>query len=214
MPVDVSAEFLDASAEKMRAEFPSIDVAPVVSDFTVRVPRVVAAGGPALFAFLGSTIGNLDTPHAIALLSKVAAAMSARDRFLLGADLRTKSVTRIERAYNDAVGITAEFNLNMLRVLNREIGADFDLTRFTHRAFWSWAHHRIEMHLEATSAHRVHIPGIGAIGLRQGETIRTEICCKYDRAELQDMLGAAGLTIEAWHVDSPDQYALLLAARA
>ena len=214
VPIDVSAEFLDASAARLREDLPWLEVAPVVADFTTHVRRPGDPNEPALFAFLGSTIGNLDAAESVALLTTVAAAMTASDRLVLGADLRTKPVGRIERAYNDAVGITGEFNLNMLRVLNRELDANFDLTRFRHRAFWSWAWNRIEMHLEATEAHAVRIPGLGAVTLREGETIRTEICCKYDRADLDRMLAAAGLAVEAWHVDERDQYAILVAARA
>jgi L-histidine N-alpha-methyltransferase len=214
VPVDVSAEFLDASAATLRADLPWLHVAPVVADFTVRVPRPGDHRGTTLFAFLGSTIGNLDAPDAVELLANVARAMGPRDRFLLGADLRTKPIQRIERAYNDAVGLTSEFNLNVLRVLNRELGADFDLSRFRHRAFWSWPHRRIEMHLASTVAQQVRIPGLGAVSLRAGETIRTEICCKYDRDQLDTMLAAAGLAVAAWHVDPRDQYAILLAAPA
>jgi L-histidine N-alpha-methyltransferase len=212
VPIDVSAEFLTASADRMRSELPWLEVAPVVADFTARVPRPDGIPGPTLFAFLGSTLGNLDTPHAVELLATVARAMVPGDRFLLGADLRTKPIARIEHAYNDSVGLTAEFNLNVLRVLNRELGATFDLHRFRHRAFWSWAYHRIEMHLESATAHQVRIPGLGAVSLRAGETIRTEICCKYDRAQLEAMLDAAGLAVDAWRVDPRDQYAILLAA--
>jgi len=213
IPVDVSADFLDASAARMREDLPWLEVEPEIADFTddVSLARDRDGGGPALFAFLGSTIGNLDAAAAAELLRNVRRAMRPGDRFLLGADLRTKPIGRIERAYNDAVGITAEFNLNVLRVLNQALGADFDLSRFTHRAFWSWAYKRIEMHLEACETHHVTIPGLGAVRLRKGETIRTEICCKYTRAQLEEMLDAAALSIETWRVDAQDQYAILLA---
>jgi L-histidine N-alpha-methyltransferase len=210
----VSAEFLDASAAQMRAELPWLSVEPVMGDFTEEIEPPAGVEGPVLFAFLGSTIGNLDTAAAIALLRTVRRAMRPGDRFLLGADLRTKPVARIERAYNDAEGVTAEFNRNMLRVLNTELCADFDPSRFEHHAFWSWGHHRVEMHLVAREEHRVWIPRLGAVWLRQGETIRTEICCKYDRGQLETMLASAGLRIETWRVDPHDQYAILLATIA
>jgi L-histidine N-alpha-methyltransferase len=211
VPIDVSADFLDTSAARLRADLPWLEVDPVVADFTrdVRVARDRA--GPVLFAFLGSTIGNLDTAGAIELLRSVRRAMLPGDHFLLGADLRTKPIERIERAYNDAVGITAEFNLNILRVINRELGADFDLSRFHHRACWSWAFQRIEMHLETDVAHHVSIPGLGSVGFRRGESIRTEICCKYDQPQLERMLDAADLRIDSWHEDPQDKYAILSA---
>jgi L-histidine N-alpha-methyltransferase len=212
IPIDVSAEFLDASAARLRQELPWLAVEPRVADFTREIAVGPHPDGPALFAFLGSTIGNLDETSAVDLLRALRRAMRESDRFLLGADLRTKPLERIERAYNDAAGLTAEFNLNMLRVLNRELGADFDLGRFAHRAFWWPAGQRIEMHVVSTEAQRVTIPELGSIGLEAGETIRTEICCKYDRRQLEDMLATADLRIETWRVDPQDQYAILIAA--
>jgi L-histidine N-alpha-methyltransferase len=212
IPIDVSAAFLDDSAARMRAELPWLAVEPRIADFTREIAVGPHPDGVALFAFLGSTIGNLDTPNAITLLRAVRFAMRPSDRFLLGADLHTKPVERIERAYNDSIGITAEFNLNMLRVLNQELGCNFDPARFRHRASWSWPHHRIEMHLDVLESHTVNVPGLGAVGFRAGESIRTELCTKYDRAQLERMLDAAGLAIERWHVDAHDQYAILVAA--
>ena len=212
IPIDVSAEFLDASASQLRRELPWLTVEPRVADFTREIAVAPHPDGPALFAFLGSTIGNLDTPSAVNLLRAVRFAMRPEDRFLLGADLRTKPVERIERAYNDAVGITAEFNLNMLLVINRELGADFDPALYRHRAFWSWAYHRIEMHLVAQQTQHVTVPGFGTVKIKEGESIRTELCCKYDQPQLEAMLGAAGLCIESWRVDQHDQYAMLVAA--
>ncbi len=214
LPIDVSAEFLDQSAARLRADLPWLAVEPVIGDFTERIDVTLPADGPAVFAFLGSTIGNFREDDATAILRSVCDAMRPIDRLLLGADLRTKPVSRIERAYNDAAGVTADFNLNMLRVLNRELGAGFDLARFEHRARWSWAHHRIEMHLASRGAQRVSVPDIGAVVMRDGETIRTEICCKYDRPQMERMLSAAGLVAQAWRVDPHDQYALLVAAPA
>jgi L-histidine N-alpha-methyltransferase len=212
LPIDVSAEFLDQSAERLRADLPWLAVSPVIADFTEGFVASIPRDGRALFAFLGSTIGNLEELEAVAVLRHVRRAMRSGDRFLLGADLWTKPVPRIEAAYNDSAGVTAEFNRNILRVVNRELGAQFDPDAFEHRAPWSWAHHRIEMHLEARRDLRVPVPGLGIVGLRAGETILTEICGKYDRSLLEGMLGAAGLAIEHWCVDPVDQYAILIAA--
>jgi L-histidine N-alpha-methyltransferase len=137
--------------------------------------------------------------------------MRPGDRFLLGADLR-KDPAVIERAYNDARGVTAEFNLNVLRVLNRELGAGFDLSRFEHRAFYDRSLHRIEMHLVSTEDQRVHVPGVGDVRFAGGESIRTEISCKYDRTALTELLAAAGMRIERWITDAAASYALVLAS--
>lgn len=212
VPIDVSAEFLAESAANLRAAYDWLVVRPIVADFTestlslgARVPR------PALFAFLGSTIGNFDTPDAVALIGRVRAAMQPDDRLLLGVDLR-KDPAVLVHAYNDDAGVTAEFNRNMLLVLNRELGADFQPARFDHHAPWVSARSRIEMHLVARTAHVVHIPGIDDVHFDAGESIRTEICCKYDRETVVAMFAAAGLELEHWLEDERDGYAIALAA--
>ena len=212
VPIDVSGEFLDDSAAKLREEYPTLGIEPLVGDIVEPLELGADLPAPAIIAFLGSTIGNFDPDGARALLQNVSNAMRPGDRFLLGADLR-KDPAVIERAYNDAQGVTAEFNLNVLRVLNRELAADFDLSRFEHRAFYDRALHRIEMHLVSTDDQRVAIPGVGVVRFASGESIRTEISCKYDRAALDDMLGDAGLQIDRWITDGPQSYALVLASR-
>ncbi|MEP7344700.1 MAG: L-histidine N(alpha)-methyltransferase [Gemmatimonadaceae bacterium] len=214
VPMDVSADFLDESAARLRDEYPWVSVAPVVGDFTVEMAIPDDRNGTTLFAFLGSTIGNFAPLAAVQLLRGVREAMHDDDRLLLGADLRTKPVSRIEAAYNDGAGVTAEFNQNMLRVLNRELGADFAIDVFHHLAFYSSEHHRVEMHLMACGNQEVTIPHLGTIVVRDGESIRTEICCKYDRQSLEDLLALADMRITDWRVDSRDQYALLLAQPA
>lgn len=200
VPVDVSEDFLLATARQLRAEYPGLRVTPAISDISTslgipdRLPR------PVLFAFLGSTIGNFDAPSARALLGRVRNAMRPFDRFLLGTDLR-KPRRVIEAAYNDSRGVTAAFNRNMLRVLNKELGADFDVPSFAHRAFYSRERHRIEMHLVSTREQVVHIPAVGEIHLAKGESIRTEISCKYDRPSVRRLLRAANLRLERWIAD-------------
>jgi L-histidine N-alpha-methyltransferase len=216
VPVDVSAAFLDETAERLRAEYPGLRVVPVVADLSDDslgaasfTPRGVPH--PMLIAFLGSTIGNFADDAAVRLLQRVRAGMRADDRLLLGADL-VKDVKVIEAAYNDAQGVTAEFNRNMLRVLNHELGATFDPDAFEHWAFYNRSAGRIEMHLVADADQCVGIPGIGTIAIRRGESIRTEISNKYDRARLTRLLGAADLTIAAWESDDAGGYALVVAA--
>jgi L-histidine N-alpha-methyltransferase len=213
VPIDVSATFLSQTAARLRREYPGLEVEPAVADIAVelnlprRIPR------PALFAFLGSTIGNFYPPAAIRLLGRVRAAMGPGDRFLLGVDLR-KDIARIEAAYNDGQGITAEFNRNMLLVLNHELGADFDPSSFEHRAFYDRVGHRIEMHLVSTRDQTVTVPGLEPVTLAEGESIRTEISAKYDRESVAELFAAAGLTIEAWPRDPETPFGLVLGAPA
>jgi len=167
---------------------------------------------PALYAFLGGTIGNFYPPAAIRLLARVRSAMKAEDRFLMGVDLR-KDTRRIEAAYNDSAGVTAAFNRNMLLVLNHELGSDFDPDRFIHRAFYEPVMHRIEMHLVSSVDQEVHIPGVGRVPFRQGESIRTEISCKHDRRSVEELFAAAGLRIEGWLTDPEALFALVIGAR-
>lgn len=213
VPVDVSADFLADVARALRAEYPRLRVVPAIADIgaTLRLP--VDLPGPTLFAFLGSTIGNFAPDEAVRLLRRVRHEMGAGDRFLLGVDLR-KNVEEIEQAYNDARGVTAEFNLNMLRVVNAELGSDFDPAAFRHYAFYDVELDRIEMHLIARRAHSVRIPGLGAVRFHTGESIRTEISCKHDRASVEEMFAASGLSIDRWITDDEHRYALVLGCAA
>jgi L-histidine N-alpha-methyltransferase len=211
VPMDISAGFLEQTAVELRREYPGLRVVPVSADFTRSVALPPSLPRPALLTFLGSTIGNFTAPEAVALLRRVRDAMAGGDRFLLGTDLR-KDVAVLEAAYNDSRGVTAEFNLNVLRVLNRDFGADFNLDDFRHRAVYDQGEQRIEMHLLALNQQTVHIPRVGDVALREGETIRTEISCKYDRASVTEMVAAAGLELVEW-VESPGGvFALSLAA--
>jgi L-histidine N-alpha-methyltransferase len=211
VPIDVSASFLNQAAAQLRREYPGLSVEPVVADIVEDFERPRGLTHPALYAFLGGTIGNFYPPAAIRLLSRVRHAMEGDDRFLLGVDLR-KDVSRIEAAYNDAQGVTAEFNRNMLLVLNHELGANFDPAVFEHRAFYERANHRIEMHLVSTLEHEVRIPGIGLVPFAAGESIRTEISCKHDRASVAELFAAAGLRIEIWRPDPECLFALVVGA--
>jgi L-histidine Nalpha-methyltransferase len=213
VPIDVSATFLTQTAATLRREYPGLAVEPAVADIAVelnlprRIPR------PALFAFLGSTIGNFYPPAAIRLLHRIRAAMGPGDRFLLGVDLR-KDIARVEAAYNDSRGVTAAFNRNMLLVLNHELGADFDPEAFEHRAFYDTVTNRIEMHLVSAREQTVSIPGLEPIRFAAGESIRTEISTKYDRDSVAALFDAAGLRIEAWPRDPTTPFGLVLGAPA
>ena len=212
-PVDVAGEFLRATAESLRVEDPSLDVRPQVRDITWGLDFVGDLPGPVLFALLGSTIGNFVGKEADELLTNVRSAMGESDLFLLGADLRPsegKSIERLEAAYNDGQRISAEFNLNMLRALNRGVGTNFDLAAFRHRAFYNEREGRIEMHLVAKNAQKVRIPGDGVVRIGAGESIRTELSCKYDRKVLTRMFESARLEIVNWCTDEEGLYAMAL----
>ena len=209
VPVDVSKDFLEATAIQLRADYADIQIKPVVSDITEPFALPPLAS-PTLVAFLGSTIGNFPRPQAVSLLSHIAHAMASTDRFLLGADL-IKDADVINRAYNDSQGITAAFNLNILERLNRELGADFPVADYEHRAFYNDRQHRVEMHLLARRAHTVTIPAIGEIAVEAGESIRTELSYKYDRTILEDILCASGLVMEQWMPAEDGSFALALA---
>ena len=220
IPVDVSASFLEETAAGLRGEYPALEIVPAVADITaeLNLPRDLAR--PALFSFLGSTIGNFEHSEAVGLLGRIRSTMQSGDHFLLGADLRpgaeasAKTVATLEAAYCDSQGLTAEFNRNMLRVLNRELGANFDPPLWQHRAFYNEDAHCIEMHLVSPLAQAVAIPGMGEIVFKPGESIRTEISCKYDRATLASMFEEAGLAITEWATDADGLYALLLCTPA
>jgi L-histidine Nalpha-methyltransferase len=213
-PVDVAGDFLREAARGLRADYPQLNISPQVRDITRRHDFARGLPGPVLFALIGSTIGNFDPAAAVDLLSNVRESMASDDYFLLGADLRPgpgKPVSDLESAYNDAQGVTAAFNLNILSVLNRGTGTDFDPSGFRHRAIYRESEGRIEMHLESLRDQVVAVPGLSEVAIREGETIRTELSCKYDRATLEELLERAGLRIERWCTDASHRYSMLLA---
>lgn len=209
-PVDVSAEASRHAADTLIRDYPDLMVQGVIGDF--EHPRDLPfAGRPRLLAFLGSTIGNLETVQATAFLRSIQAEMTGADGFLVGFDL-VKDLDVLVRAYDDEAGVTATFNLNMLRVLNRELGADFDLDAFRHRAVWNAAESRIEMHLESLHEQRILIPSIDLeVELQAGETIRTELSHKYTRESATALLETSGYRVESWFTDGSDRFALALA---
>ena len=211
VPVDISAEFLERTASALRREYPRLDVAPIAATFARSLELTSSIERPALITFLGSTIGNFNTLEAVGLLRRVRAAMRPGDRFILGVDLR-KDAAILEAAYNDDQGVTAEFNLNILRVINQRFGAEFDVRRFRHRAFYNGREHRVEMHLVSERPQSVRVPGVGLVGIREGETIRTEISCKYDRQSVVEMFDAGGLDLVEWGDGADGMFALSLAS--
>lgn len=212
VPIDVSADFLKTTAALLRAEYPGMAIIPVVSDITAPFALPTLAE-PVLIAFLGSTIGNFDRASAVTLLSHVGGLMRPGDSFLLGADLR-KDAGILHAAYNDSLGVTAAFNLNLLARLNRELGADFPLDLFKHRAFYNPDEHRIEMHLVARDNFTVSIPGAGTFEFVRDETVRTELSHKYDRETIEEILNSSGMVLDAWITDERNDFALVVARPA
>lgn len=213
-PVDVAGEFLQKVARGLRIEYPTLQIIPQVRDITHRHDFVRGLPGPVVIALIGSTIGNFDPVAAVDLLANVGESMGPDDLFLLGADLKPgpgKSVSDLEAAYNDAQGVTAAFNLNILTVLNRGSGTDFDPSAFRHRAMYCEDDGRIEMHLESVRDQVVRVPGANDVTIKKGETIRTELSCKYDRPALEKLLVRAGLRMERWCTDVHERYSMLLA---
>lgn len=211
IPQDVSGEFVEGTAAQVRAEYPHLTVTPLVGDLTHPLDPALVVPRPVLLALLGSTIGNFSDTQATEILQNVAEFLQPGDHFLLGTDLRPspgKTKEELEAAYNDGQGVTALFNLNILRVLNRLLGADFDPEAFRHRAFYNEAEDRIEMHLEATSPQVVTIPDRGRVAFRAGESVRTEISRKYDRPSVEALFRSAGLRVVEWLTDDRERYAL------
>jgi len=209
VPIDVSEEFLGETRNALEREDDCLRVLPVVADIGVELALPRNIDRPILFAFLGSTIGNFTMVDAIALLQRVRAHMGLRDRLLLGADLHKDGAT-LNAAYNDSAGVTAEFNRNMLRALNAELGADFAPERFEHRAFYNERERRIEMYLVSRGDQIVTIPGLPRLVLHDGESIRTELSHKYDRALIDELAAAADLRVNHWLTDASDRFALTL----
>jgi len=186
----------------------------IVGDFEHHLHHVPERLGSRLVLFLGSTIGNLDPLPRRALLSRVRALLDSGDRFLVGFDL-IKDVERLEAAYDDASGVTREFNRNILAVVNRELDADFQPEAFAHVAFYNESASRVEMHLVPDTPEVIHVRGLGlTVRIAAGEGIWTESCYKFTRPSVAAMLEEAGLRLAAWHVDPGHNFALALAAPA
>jgi L-histidine N-alpha-methyltransferase len=209
VPVDISGEFLDRVAADLREAYPAAAVRPIVADMTRDIPLPGDLPRPILYALLGGTIGNFPRDEGIEQLRRVRSGMGPDDRFLLGCDLQ-KDVDVLEAAYNDAAGVTAAFNLNMLTVLNRELGTDFVLDDFRHHAFYNREEDRIEMHLVARRAVTVDVPGAGSVRFDEGESLHTEVSCKYTRASITTMVEQSGMEVTRWAQADPG-FALLLA---
>jgi dimethylhistidine N-methyltransferase len=202
VPVDISGAFLNGQATALRADFPDLAVHPVVADFTApfNLPRAVQ-NLPKVGFFPGSTIGNFEPHEASAFLRGAREILGKGATLIVGVDLE-KDERILRAAYNDEAGITAEFNLNLLRRINHERDGHFDLSAFTHRAIYNREQHRIEMHLVSRIAQTVRVMG-RSIGFRAGESIHTESSYKYSVERFQALARGAGWTARATWTD-PD----------
>jgi L-histidine N-alpha-methyltransferase len=200
IPLDVNRTCMEESSRLLLEKFPGLTIRGVVADFTRKLPPF-SSTRKRVFCFFGSTIGNLNRRQVIRFLENVCGLMRPGDRLLLGADM-VKDRQIIENAYNDRQGVTAEFNLNILRVVNRLIGTDFRTTDFEHVAFYDEEHSRIEMHLKAIRELEVSSIQQGLrFTLRQGETIHTENSHKFDDRRIRALAAAAGLRVRSKYTD-------------
>jgi L-histidine Nalpha-methyltransferase len=213
VPLDVSESALRAAAAAIDADYPDLDVHAIVADFTAHLDHIPSGDGR-LVVFLGGTIGNLLPAERARFLSSLRRVLDADEWLLLGTDL-VKDEATLVAAYDDRAGVTAEFNRNVLRVLNRELDGDFDPDAFAHVARWDPVNEWIEMRLRAERDLVVRLGGIDlTVQFARGEELRTEISAKFRRDGVAAELAAAGFTTEQWWTDPAGRFALTLARTA
>ncbi|WP_030253589.1 L-histidine N(alpha)-methyltransferase [Streptomyces violens] len=212
VPVDVSESALAAAGEALLAEHPGLTVHALVADFQGGL-QLPDTPGPRLLAFLGGTIGNLLPAERTGFLHSVRDLLEPGDALLLGTDL-VKDERTLLAAYDDSKGVTAEFNKNVLAVINRELAADFDPAQFAHRAVWDAEREWIEMRLRSLKEQTVKIPALDlAVHFGAGEEVRTEVSAKFRKEGVRAELDAAGMELRDWWTDGTARFALSLAVR-
>ena len=212
LPFDVSEGIVRRVAKELMTEYPGLDVDAVVGDFTSEL-GAIPGGKNRLLVFLGGTIGNFRPREAVTFLKRLGQALDGGDYFLLGTDL-IKDVNRLEAAYNDNQGVTALFNKNALRVLNRFLDSDFDPDGFEHHAFYNPDENRIEMWLRSLRSQRIRLPRIDLeFTLSDGEAILTEVSRKFDRKSVESLLTQSGFELIEFYTDPENLFALSLARR-
>jgi dimethylhistidine N-methyltransferase len=210
-PVDVSEAALKVAKERLRAELPRLRVHPVIADYTKGLDELKEISGKKLVLYIGSSIGNFERPEATAILRRISSRLSAGDSLLLGTDL-VKKASILHAAYNDSQGVTAEFNLNVLARINRELGANFDLRWFRHEAVWNPAASRIEMYLVSLRQQVIEIPALGRrFSFGEGERIHTENSYKFTIDSVMSILYPAGFHLEKTWTDRLECFAVHLA---
>jgi L-histidine N-alpha-methyltransferase len=208
VPVDICEPVLRQAAEDLIEHYADLVVTGIVADYRRDMDKIMV-NGDKLITFFGSTIGNFNEEESRGFLKNIAAAMTLRDRFLIGMDM-IKPKEMLEAAYNDAEGITAAFNKNILTVLNRELNAAFDPSHFDHVAFYNEKRECMEMHLRANRDIDLEMEDIDLhLIMKRGETIFTEICRKYSRKKVEVMAAEAGFVITRWFADDQGWFALI-----
>ena len=214
VPVDVTESMVRDCAVALTEEYPGLQVHGVIGDFERHLEHVPAAAGPRIVAFLGGTIGNFPPGSRRRVLRKIRRLLGADDHLLMGADL-VKDPQLLEAAYDDAQGVTAEFNRNVLRVLNRELDAGFDPEDFEHVALFDRDHEWVEMRLRARRAHTTFVRALDLpVRFEAGEEMRTEISAKFTPERLRADLSAAGMELVRWLTDPEELFALTLSRPA
>jgi L-histidine N-alpha-methyltransferase len=212
IPFDVDASVLESAGAAIGEEYPGIEIDAVCGDFEEHLGKIPHVGRR-LVIFLGSTIGNLTTGPRAEFLAALADNLEPGDGLLLGTDL-VKDVDRIVHAYDDGAGVTAQFNKNVLAVVNRELDADFDLDAFDHVARWNADEERIEMWLRASTPQRVRVGGLDmTVDFAEGEEMLTEVSCKFRADAVADELAAVGLRRTNWWTDQAGDFGLSLAVK-
>jgi L-histidine N-alpha-methyltransferase len=210
VPVDISREHLFTAAGALAKDYPNLHIVPVCADFTqnFELPQFIRSASRRVAYFPGSTLGNFDRTQARALLARMHDIVGKDGAVLIGIDLH-KDPSILERAYDDSAGVTAEFNINALRHVNRELGADFDLDAFDHMAVWVEDESRIEMHLVSKKEQVVHL-GNEKVRIERGEHLRTEYCHKYTLESFSELAATAGLAVKRVWMDPNKQFSVQL----
>lgn len=212
VPFDVDAGILEIAGAGLHQQWPALEIEAVCGDFEKHLPKI-PRGGRRLFAFLGSTIGNLTAQPRAEFLASLAEVMEPGDGLLLGTDL-VKDADRLRSAYDDSAGVTAKFNRNVLSVINRELDADFRVDEFEHVARWNAAEARIEMWLRSTRRREVSVGALGlSVEFAEGEEMLTEVSCKFCCEGVAQELAAAGLWRSHWWTDCAGDFGLSLAVK-
>jgi len=211
IPIDISQSMLSATTQTLQQQYPRIDVSGVCGSFEVALAAIPQAP-ERLYIFLGSTIGNFSPAYQAVFMRNLWKAMLPGNTFLLGFDMQPNSLkplSVVENAYNDAQGVTAQFNLNILRHLNKTLASNFNMDYWQHHAYYNAQEHQIEMHLVSLEAQTVHI-NQHPVMFAKGETIRTEISRKYDPTELALWFEAIGFTVQHTWTDENNYFGLML----
>lgn len=209
VPLDVSESALREASDAINADYPALDVHGVVGDFTAHLDKL-PGDPPRIVAFLGGTIGNLLPTERETFYASIRDVLEPGEWLLLGTDL-VKDPATLVAAYDDSAGVTAEFNRNVLRVINRQLGADFDVDAFSHVAIWDAENEWIEMRLRADRAMQVLIPEVHLeVDFAEGEELHTEISAKFNQQRVEAELAKAGFTPATWWTDTEARFALSL----